>query len=51
MREVVLNYRKGGAPFWVEIDITPLADSDGWFSYWVAVQREVRGPQASGKPD
>ena len=48
VRQTVLNYRKGGASFWVEIDITPLADSDGWYSYWVSVQREVRRPEATG---
>ena len=31
-------------PFWVEIDITPLSDRDGWFTYWVSVQRECREP-------
>ena len=46
VRQTVLNYRKGGSSFWVEIDITPLADSDGWFSYWVSVQREMRRPGA-----
>ena len=48
VRQTVLNYRKGGSSFWVEIDINPLADSDGWYSYWVSVQREVRRPAASG---
>ncbi|MFM7651309.1 MAG: PAS domain-containing protein, partial [Vulcanococcus sp.] len=32
VRQTVLNYRQGGSSFWVEIDITPLADSDGWYS-------------------
>ena len=44
LREVVLNYRKNGSTFWVEIDITPLADSDGWHTYWASVQRECRPP-------
>jgi len=47
-RQTVLNYRKDGSTFWVEIDITPLADSDGWYSYWVSVQREVRHPATPG---
>ena len=50
VRQTVINYRKGGASFWVEIDITPLADSDGWFSYWVSVQREMRMPATIGAP-
>lgn len=37
----LLNYRKDGAPFWVEIDLKPIADETGWFRYWIAVQREI----------
>ena len=44
LREVLLNYRKNGSTFWVEIDITPLADHDGWYTYWASIQRERRGP-------
>lgn len=46
VRQSVLNYRKKGSSFWVEIDITPLADTDGWYTFWVSVQRECRGPSA-----
>ena len=41
VREVIKNYTKDGAPFWVELDIKPIADSTGWYHYWVAVQRDV----------
>lgn len=44
VRQVVRNYRKDGSSFWVEIDIAPLEDSDGWYTYWVSVQRECHGP-------
>ena len=37
----LLNYRKDGSEFWVEIDIVPLADPDGWITHWVSVQRLV----------
>lgn len=40
-REEVLNYRKDGTPFWVELNVRPLADETGWFTHWVAVQRDV----------
>jgi len=46
VRQIVLNYRKDGSTFWVEIDISPLEDIDGWYTYWVAVQRECRPPHA-----
>ena len=42
VRQTVLNYRKDGSPFWVEIDIAPLVDADGWYTYWVSVQREYQ---------
>lgn len=48
-RERLLNYRKDGSPFWVEIDSVPLEDSDGWYTYWASVQRECRGP--AGRPE
>jgi diguanylate cyclase (GGDEF)-like protein/PAS domain S-box-containing protein len=37
----LLNYRKDGTEFWVEIDITPIADANGWFTHWVSVQRVI----------
>lgn len=43
-RQKVLNYRRNGTTFWVEIDIAPLADRDGWYTFWVAVQRECPPP-------
>lgn len=41
MREVLKNYTKDGEPFWVELDVKPIADAAGWHHYWVAVQRDV----------
>ena len=41
VREILKNYTKDGRPFWVELDIKPIADSAGWHHYWVAVQRDV----------
>ena len=52
-RQKVLNYRRTGTTFRVEIDIAPLADRDGWYTFWVSVQREcTSGPEAacSGPP-
>ena len=37
----LLNYRKDGSEFWVELSITPVADDLGRFRFWVAVQREA----------
>lgn len=40
VRQRILNYTKAGEPFWVEINLAPIAAPDGWFSNWVSVQRE-----------
>jgi len=37
----LLNNRKDGSTFWSEIAVTPLQDESGWFTHWVAVQRDV----------
>ena len=41
IRIEVLNYRKDGSEFWVELSIVPVADASGWFTHWVSVQRDV----------
>jgi len=37
----LLNYRKDGSEFWVEVSVVPVADESGWFTHWVSVQRDV----------
>jgi PAS domain S-box-containing protein len=37
----LLNYRKDGSEFWVNINISPVADENGWHTHWVAIQRDV----------
>lgn len=41
VRAELLNRRKDGSEFWVEIDITPLADPTGWYTHWISIQREI----------
>ena len=41
VRQAVLNYRKDGSTFWSDLRISPVADSKGWFTHWVSVQRDV----------
>lgn len=35
------NFTKDGKPFWVEFIVRPVADSTGFFRYWISVQRET----------
>lgn len=37
----LINYRKDGSEFWVELSIAPVADETGWFTHWVAVERDI----------
>jgi diguanylate cyclase (GGDEF)-like protein/PAS domain S-box-containing protein len=37
----LVNYTRDGTPFWVHLSIVPIADDDGRFTHWVAVQRDV----------
>ncbi|MBU8540943.1 PAS domain S-box protein [Falsiroseomonas tokyonensis] len=41
IRAELLNYRKDGSEFWLELDIVPVADGLGHFTHWVAVQRDI----------
>ncbi len=44
VRTELLNYRKDGTPFWVELDIVSVFGEDGgWPELWVSVQRETTG--------
>jgi PAS domain S-box-containing protein len=41
VREELVNYTKDGVPFWLELDITPIVDETGWYTHWVAIERDV----------
>ncbi|MBW4563069.1 MAG: PAS domain S-box protein [Mojavia pulchra JT2-VF2] len=37
----LINYRKDGSEFWVDLSIVPVADEEGEYTHWVAVQRDI----------
>ena len=37
----LINYRKDGTEFWVELSIVPVANEGGWYTHWVSVQRDI----------
>jgi len=41
VRVELINYRKDGSDFWVELEIVPVADESGWFTHWISVQRDI----------
>jgi PAS domain S-box-containing protein len=42
-RTELLNYRKDGTPYWVELDITPVLDECGSLTNWIAIERDITG--------
>ncbi|WP_424952647.1 sensor domain-containing protein [Deinococcus sp.] len=37
----LINYRRDGTPFWVELSIAPVADERGWYTHWISIQRDI----------
>ena len=37
----VSNSRKNGEKFWNNFSVTPVANEKGWFTHWIAVERDV----------
>ena len=37
----LINARRDGTRFWVQLSIVPVANEHGWFTHWVSVQRDV----------
>lgn len=37
----LINYKKTGEPFWVDVSVFPVADDKGWISHWVAIERNI----------
>jgi PAS domain S-box-containing protein len=37
----LINYRKDGTEFWVEADISPIADASGGYTHWISIQRDI----------
>ncbi|NHC37669.1 hybrid sensor histidine kinase/response regulator [Scytonema millei] len=41
VQEELINYRKDGSEFWVDISIAPVADAAGQYTHFVAIQRDI----------
>ncbi len=41
VRAEIVNYRKDGSRFWVEMDIVPVKDGSGRVTHWVSVERDT----------
>lgn len=36
-----INYKKNGEEFWINFSVTPVANEKGWYTHWIAVERDV----------
>lgn len=37
----IINYKKNGEKFWINFTVIPVADETGWFTHWIAIERDV----------
>lgn len=37
----ILNYKKNGEEFWIQMSISPVANENGWYTHWISIEREV----------
>lgn len=37
----MINYKKNGEEFWINFSVTPIANEKGWFTHWIAIERDV----------
>lgn len=37
----LINYKKDGTPFWINMSLKPVADPSGTYTHWVAIQRDI----------
>ena len=37
----IINYKKSGEEFWINFSVTPVADETGWYTHWIAIERDV----------
>ncbi|MFP4101717.1 PAS domain-containing protein [Coleofasciculus sp.] len=41
VRAELINYRKDGSEFWVELNIVPVVDENGEYTHWMAIERDI----------
>jgi PAS domain S-box-containing protein len=37
----LVNYKKTGEKFWVDLDIVPIKNEEGYYTHWTSIQRET----------
>jgi diguanylate cyclase (GGDEF)-like protein/PAS domain S-box-containing protein len=42
----ILNYRKSGEPYWVDVSIVPVRNRTGVIAHWIAIERDITARKA-----
>ncbi len=37
----IVNYKKDGEQFWSNLSMVPVADSKGYFTHWISIQKDI----------
>jgi len=37
----IINYKKNGEEFWINMSLTPVANERGVYTHWIAIERDV----------
>lgn len=37
----LVNYKKNGEEFWINLSVAPMADNIGIYTHWIAIQRDI----------
>lgn len=45
-QQELINYRKDGSSYWVELSVVPVRDERGVLTHWIAVERDVSDRKA-----
>lgn len=49
VRSLVVNYTRGGVPYWIDIEITPVLDEEGAIRQFISVARDATAAQAQSE--
>lgn len=47
--EVLLNYRRDGTPFWMEVNVSPVYDQAGTLTHFVGLQQDVTARERANR--
>lgn len=49
LRTELMNYRKDGTPYWVDLSLVPVPDRRGRVAHWVMIQRDITGQRQAAE--